>query len=176
MICIVGLSANPRNYLEDATVSESESSFNSSYRPVRLAQQYIGISEQNFTAHIELQNEICYKRVSFSLGSPLCNFVESLRKEVALGTVTNVKEACEWLGYTYLFIRMRLNPLVYGIGWDEVVGDPSLSLKQRALIADAARAMDKAKMMRFDEKSGNFLYRAWSNCKLFYIQYSSVET
>ncbi|KAH0984295.1 hypothetical protein GBA52_011472 [Prunus armeniaca] len=87
------------------------------------------------------------------------------KAEVALGTVTNVKEACEWLGYTYLFIRMRLNPLMYGIGWDEVVADPSLSLKQRALIADAARAMDKAKMMRFDEKSGNFLYRAWSNCK-----------
>ncbi|ONI18782.1 hypothetical protein PRUPE_3G238700 [Prunus persica] len=159
MIRIVGLSATLPNYLE----------------------QYIGISEQNFTAHIELQNEICYKKVSFSLGSLLCNFVESLRKgyqamfisslkdnlnaEVARGTVTNVKEACEWLGYTYLFIRMRLNPLVYGIGWDEVidiffcilqvVADPSLSLKQRVLIADAARALDKAKMMRFDEKKKN---------------------
>ncbi|KAH0984510.1 hypothetical protein GBA52_011687 [Prunus armeniaca] len=43
------------------------------------------------------------------------------KAEVALGTVTNVKEACEWLGYTYLFIRMRLNPLMYGIGWDEVI-------------------------------------------------------
>ncbi|CAB4312603.1 unnamed protein product [Prunus armeniaca] len=30
--------------------------FDSSYRPVLLAQQYIGISEQNFTARIELQN------------------------------------------------------------------------------------------------------------------------
>ncbi|CAL9014070.1 unnamed protein product [Prunus brigantina] len=109
MICIVGLSATLPNYLEVATVSERLFFFNSSYRPVHLAQQYIGISEQNFTAHIELQNEICYKK-----------FVESLRKEVALGTVTNVKEACEWLGYTYLFIRMRLNPLVYGIEWDEV--------------------------------------------------------
>ncbi|PQQ17082.1 DExH-box ATP-dependent RNA helicase DExH14-like [Prunus yedoensis var. nudiflora] len=90
---------------------------------------------------------------------------DNLNAEVALGIVTNVKEACEWLGYMYLFIRMRLNPLVYGIGWDEVVADPSLSLKQRALIADAARALDKATMMRFDEKSGNFLYRAWLNCK-----------
>ncbi|KAL6287572.1 hypothetical protein ACE6H2_011962 [Prunus campanulata] len=165
MIRIVGLSATLPNYLERVNPEAGLFFFNSSYRPVRLTQQYIGISEQNFTAHIELQNEICYKKVSFSLGSPLCNFVESLRKEVALGTVTNVKEACEWLGYTYLFIRMRLNPLVYGIGWDEVVADPSLSLKQRALIADAARALDKAKMMRFDEKSRNFLYRAWSNCK-----------
>ena len=45
---------------------------------------------------------------------------DNLNAEVALGTVTNVKEACAWLGYTYLFIRMRMNPLAYGIGWDEV--------------------------------------------------------
>uniref|UniRef100_A0A5B7ARQ6 RNA helicase n=1 Tax=Davidia involucrata TaxID=16924 RepID=A0A5B7ARQ6_DAVIN len=102
---------------------------------------------------------------------------DNLNAEVALGTVTNVKEACAWLGYTYLFIRMKMNPLAYGIGWDEVIADPSLSLKQRALVADAARALDKAKMMRFDEKSGNFycteLGRIASH---FYIQYSSVET
>ncbi|KAG6412853.1 hypothetical protein SASPL_125545 [Salvia splendens] len=102
---------------------------------------------------------------------------DNLNAEVALGTVTNVKEACAWLGYTYLFIRMKMNPLAYGIGWDEVVADPSLSLKQRALVSDAARALDKAKMMRFDEKSGNFycteLGRIASH---FYIHYSSVET
>ena len=39
--------------------------FDSSYRPVPLAQQYIGISEQNFAARTELLNEICYKKVSF---------------------------------------------------------------------------------------------------------------
>lgn len=58
----------------------------------------------------------------------LCNsysqFISSLKDnlnaEVVLGTVTNVKEACAWLGYTYLSIRMKLNPLAYGIGWDEV--------------------------------------------------------
>lgn len=102
---------------------------------------------------------------------------DNLNAEVALGTVTNVKEACAWLGYTYLFIRMRINPLAYGIGWDEVIADPSLSLKQRAFVTDAARALDNAKMMRFDEKSGNFycteLGRIASH---FYIQYSSVET
>ncbi|CAN4100374.1 unnamed protein product [Withania somnifera] len=102
---------------------------------------------------------------------------DNLNAEVVLGTVTNVKEACAWLGYTYLFIRMKMNPLAYGIGWDEIMADPSLSLKQRDLISDAARALDKAKMMRFDEKSGNFycteLGRIASH---FYIQYTSVET
>ena len=45
---------------------------------------------------------------------------DNLNAEVALGTVTNVREACAWLGYTYLFIRMKTNPLVYGITWEEV--------------------------------------------------------
>lgn len=40
--------------------------FDSSYRPVPLAQQYIGISEHNFVARNELLNEICYKKVSVS--------------------------------------------------------------------------------------------------------------
>ncbi|CAN6285195.1 unnamed protein product [Urochloa humidicola] len=102
---------------------------------------------------------------------------DNLNAEVALGTVTNVREACAWLGYTYLFIRMKTNPLVYGITWEEVLGDPSMGAKQRTFIIDAARALDKAKMMRYDEKSGNFycteLGRIASH---FYLQYSSVET
>lgn len=57
------------------------------------------------------------------------------------------------------------------------MADPSMSSKQRSFVIEAARALDKAKMMRFDEKSGNFycteLGRIASH---FYIQYSSVET
>ncbi|KAI5340584.1 hypothetical protein L3X38_019858 [Prunus dulcis] len=103
--------------------------------------------------HIELQNERCYKKFVESLRKGyqamfISSLKDNLNAEVARGTVTNVKEACEWLGYMYLFIRMRLNPLVYGIGWDEVVADPSLSLKQRVLIANAARALDKNEMLR----------------------------
>ncbi|KAH6555344.1 hypothetical protein KP509_1Z263400 [Ceratopteris richardii] len=102
---------------------------------------------------------------------------DNLNAEVVLGTVTNVKEALAWLGYTYLFVRMSLNPLAYGITWEEVMKDPSLRSKRKSLVIDAARALDKAKMLRFDEKSGNFyvtdLGRVASH---YYIQYTSVET
>lgn len=37
--------------------------FDSTYRPVPLAQQYIGISEKNFMARTELLNKICYNKV-----------------------------------------------------------------------------------------------------------------
>lgn len=39
---------------------------------------------------------------------------DALNAEIALGTVANVHDAIQWLGYTYLFIRMRKNPLTYG--------------------------------------------------------------
>lgn len=49
--------------------------------------------------------------------------------QVALGTVTNVEEAVKWLSYTYLYVRMRANPLAYGINHKAYqVGDPESSL------------------------------------------------
>ncbi len=35
--------------------------------------------------------------------------------QIALGTVTNVEEAVQWLRYSYLYVRMLRNPLVYAI-------------------------------------------------------------
>lgn len=40
--------------------------------------------------------------------------VDSLNAEISLGTVANVTEAVQWIGYTYLYVRMRKNPMVYG--------------------------------------------------------------
>jgi antiviral helicase SLH1 len=40
--------------------------------------------------------------------------VDSLNAEISLGTIANVQEAIQWLGYTYLFVRMRKEPFVYG--------------------------------------------------------------
>lgn len=45
---------------------------------------------------------------------------DNLNAEVVLGTVSNVKEACNWLGYSYLYVRMQANPLVYGLTWEDV--------------------------------------------------------
>ncbi|KAL6593931.1 hypothetical protein ACP70R_048832 [Stipagrostis hirtigluma subsp. patula] len=102
---------------------------------------------------------------------------DNLNAVVALDTVTNVKEACAWLGYTYLFIRM--NTKSSGV-WDSlgrVIGDPSMGSEQKAFIIDAVSALVKAKMMRYDEKTGRFyctkLGRIASH---FYLHYFSVET
>ena len=35
--------------------------------------------------------------------------------EIVLGTICNVKEAVNWLAYTYLYVRMIRNPQLYGV-------------------------------------------------------------
>ena len=81
------------------------------------------------------------------------------------------------LSYTYLFVRMRKNPQVYGIKYQERSEDPQLHSKRRAIVNDAARSLDKARMIRYDERNGIMssvdLRRTASH---YYIKYDTVET
>jgi replicative superfamily II helicase len=44
---------------------------------------------------------------------------DHLNAEVVAGTVTSVKEAVAWLGYTYLHVRMQKNPMAYGMRFSQ---------------------------------------------------------
>jgi replicative superfamily II helicase len=57
--------------------------------------------------------------------------------QVSLGTITNVDDAVKWLSYTYLFVRMRCNPLVYGLHYDALEKDPNLDTHRRDLVVIA---------------------------------------
>ncbi len=59
----------------------------------------------------------------------------------SLGQVTNVREAIRWLSYTYLYTRMRKNPLPYGVSWEELMADPTLEAARRRLVGEAAREL-----------------------------------
>ena len=80
-----------------------------------------------------------------------------------LGSISTVKEACTWLGYTYLYVRMMRNPLAYGLKWEDVERDPQLFAHRKKLVAEAARQLDHARTLRFDERSGN-LYPTEQGC------------
>ncbi|CAG8588117.1 16579_t:CDS:10, partial [Funneliformis mosseae] len=73
--------------------------------------------------------------------------VDNLNAEISLGTVTNVDEGVRWLGYTYLFVRMKKNPLVYGINYSEREDDPELGKQRRKLIVNAAKTLHKIGMI-----------------------------
>lgn len=105
------------------------------------------------------------------------NLADNLNAEVTLGTVTNVREGAQWLGYSYLHTRMEKNPLAYGLTWDDIRLDPGLLDHRRKLIKEAARTLDRAKMIRFDERSGQ-LYQteAGRTASHFYIRVNSMET
>ncbi|PAA64041.1 hypothetical protein BOX15_Mlig030796g1, partial [Macrostomum lignano] len=108
---------------------------------------------------------------SFMIG-----LADNLNAEVALGTVANTEEAVRWLSYTYLHVRMKLNPLVYGISPNQFATDPNLENHRLALITLAARKLDSARMIRFDERTGYLastdLGRIASH---FYIKFNTVE-
>ncbi|XP_029640230.1 activating signal cointegrator 1 complex subunit 3 isoform X1 [Octopus sinensis] len=107
----------------------------------------------------------------------ITSLTDNLNAEIALGTVSNVEEAVKWLSYTYLFVRMRCNPMVYGIPYNKLEEDPNLYLYRKKLVYDAARNLDKTQMIRFSEVTENFsstdLGRIASH---FYIKYATVET
>ncbi|XP_017269735.1 activating signal cointegrator 1 complex subunit 3 isoform X2 [Kryptolebias marmoratus] len=107
----------------------------------------------------------------------LTSLADNLNAEIALGTVTNVDEAVKWLSYTYLYVRMRTNPLAYGINHKALQMDQGLELYRKELVIESARKLDKARMIRFEERTGYFastdLGRTASH---FYIRYNTIET
>lgn len=102
--------------------------------------------------------------------------VDNLNAEIALGTVTTVHEGIQWLGYSYLFVRWKKNPLHYGISWEEFAADPTLQTKRRELIIKAARRLQATQMIIFNERTESLtskdVGRIASN---FYILNNSIE-
>ncbi|KAG3289993.1 activating signal cointegrator 1 complex subunit 3 [Ictidomys tridecemlineatus] len=105
------------------------------------------------------------------------SLADNLNAEIALGTVTNVEEAVKWISYTYLYVRMRANPLVYGISHKAYQIDPTLRKHREQLVIEVGRKLDKAQMIRFEERTGYFsstdLGRTASH---YYIKYNTIET
>lgn len=102
--------------------------------------------------------------------------IDNLNAEISLGTVTNVHEAVQWLGYTYMMVRMKQNPLGYGIDWRELQEDPTLTNKRRELVITHARRLHHLQMIIFDENSEAFTTKDLGRIASdFYLLSNSVE-
>lgn len=64
---------------------------------------------------------ICVKTLQY-----VCKLADNLNAEIVQGTVQSVADAAQWLGYTYLYVRMLQNPGVYSVPPDELDKDPVL--------------------------------------------------
>ncbi|KAL4717222.1 hypothetical protein ACJJTC_017109 [Scirpophaga incertulas] len=108
------------------------------------------------TTHDKLTHYLKSMTNQFPIESNFINLLsDNLNAEVALGTVTNIDEAVEWLSYTYLFVRMRINPQVYGLTYADVQDEPMLETKRRGLITAAAMQLDQTHMIRYNERTGD---------------------
>lgn len=102
--------------------------------------------------------------------------IDNLNAEISLGSVTNVHEGVQWLGYTYLMVRMRKNPFSYGIEWKELQDDPMLTTRRHTMITNAARRLHQLQMLVFDENSGTFIPKDLGRIASdFYLLNNSVE-
>lgn len=92
--------------------------------------------------------------IESQLGSSASRLADHLNAEIVSGTVSSIGEGVRWLSYTYLSVRMPQNPLVYGIDWAEVEADSGLHSRRATLIEQASKALDDARMCRYDPRSG----------------------
>ncbi|PLB44895.1 putative DEAD/DEAH box helicase [Aspergillus steynii IBT 23096] len=102
--------------------------------------------------------------------------VDNLNAEISLGTVTSVPEAVQWLGYSYLFVRMKREPRNYGIEFAEIRDDPMLVQRRRQLIIQAALVLQKSQMIIYNEKTEELRAKDVGRiASQYYVLQTSVE-
>ena len=106
----------------------------------------------------------------------ISKLADNLNAEIVLGNIRNRDEAVEWLGYTYLFVRMLRSPGLYSVG-AEYENDEVLEQKRVDLVHSAATTLEKSSLVKYDKKSGKLqateLGRIASH---YYITHNSMLT
>uniref|UniRef100_A0A8U7P132 U5 small nuclear ribonucleoprotein 200 kDa helicase n=1 Tax=Corvus moneduloides TaxID=1196302 RepID=A0A8U7P132_CORMO len=130
------------------------------------------------TSHGELQYYLSLLNQQLPIESQMvAKLPDMLNAEAVLGNVQNAKDAVNWLGYTYLYIRMLRSPTLYGISHDDLKADPLLEQRRLDLVHTAALMLDKNNLVKYDKKTGNFqvteLGRIASH---YYITNETVQT
>ena len=79
------------------------------------------------TQHTELTYYLSLLNEQLPIESQFVSrLADSLNAEIVLGTLQNLKDAANWLGYTYLNIRMMKSPQQYGVPFTEAEADPKM--------------------------------------------------
>lgn len=84
------------------------------------------------------------------------------------------QDAVNWLGYTYLYVRMLRNPTLYGVSHDDRSTDPLLERRRMDLVHTAANVLDKNSLVKYDKRSGSFQVCTSISYRLLFI-FSSCQ-
>ena len=100
-----------------------------------------------------------------------------MNAEIVLGSIRSRQDAVDWLGYTYLYVRMLRNGGLYGVTVEDAEEDPYLIQKRIDIVHAAASILDRCSLIKYDKKTGKFqgteLGRIASH---FYISHKSMAT
>lgn len=66
-----------------------------------------------------------------------------------------MKDAVEWIEYTYLYVRSIRAPQVYSVDWSD--DDKTLLTHRANMIHTAAVKLDKSGLARYDRTSGSLI-------------------
>ncbi|KAF7523141.1 hypothetical protein G7054_g11863 [Neopestalotiopsis clavispora] len=129
------------------------------------------------TAQSEMQYYLSLLNQQLPIESQFASkLIDNLNAEIVLGNVRTRDEGVEWLGYTYLFVRMLRSPGLYSVGAD-YEDDEALEQKRVDLIHSAAAVLKKTNLITYDEKTGKMkateLGRIASH---YYISHGSMDT
>lgn len=106
----------------------------------------------------------------------ISRLADNLNAEIVLGNVRTRDEGVDWLGYTYLFVRMLRSPGLYRVG-PEYENDSVLEQRRVDLIHAAAHVLEKCNLVKYDRKTGALqpteLGRIASH---YYITHNSMAT
>eukprot|EP00744_Colponema_vietnamica_P004990 GILI01007369.1.p1 GENE.GILI01007369.1~~GILI01007369.1.p1 ORF type:complete len:1506 (-),score=381.72 GILI01007369.1:171-4298(-) len=80
---------------------------------------------------------------------------DHLNAEVHSGTISSIDDGQKWLEYTYMWRRMTVNPLVYGLTIHDVRKDPKLIVARKNIISGAAKELAEAGMIRYSPGTGS---------------------
>jgi pre-mRNA-splicing helicase BRR2 len=107
------------------------------------------------TNHSELQYYLSLLNNQLPIESQLVKRLpDLLNAEIVSQSIGTLEEAAEWLGYTYMYIRMLKNPQLYGIDSAQFSSDLTLFKWRKRLAMSALTRLEKNDLIKFDRKSG----------------------
>ena len=109
------------------------------------------------TAHSELQYYLSLTNLQLPVESQMIKSLpDHLNAEIVLGNVCTIKDAADWIGYTFLYVRMLQNPTLYGIMNPEqtLKDDPTLKGRRMDLAHTASCILERNGLIRYDRRIG----------------------
>jgi len=129
------------------------------------------------TSHSELQYYLSLMNSQLPIESQLMRrLVDSLNAEVVLGMVRSVEEGVDWLGYSFLYVRMMQESNLYGVSFDEHEGDPKLRNFRRKLIHSAAIVLERTGLVKYARRAGTFAATELGRiASYYYLTHQSMQ-